>query len=132
MSLKDTEMISKLKTDVCNCSTPAINGFLDTHDPIYCSKGNSIVKTFLLSYEILLAEKPLITWPGDICLSWRKTKKITGYFFGSFDTEHLEQVLQVIPEKCWRMVLFNDCDGNKMTRDGSTFTYERFPEGSGS
>jgi len=121
-----------LMIDVCNCSTPAIKGFLDTQDPIYCSKGNSIVKTFLVSYDILVAEKPVITWPGYICLSWRKTKKITGYFFGSFDTEHLEQVLQVTPEECWRIVLFNDCDGNKMTRDGSTFTYERSPEGSGS
>ncbi|EFX64999.1 hypothetical protein DAPPUDRAFT_117655 [Daphnia pulex] len=54
-------------------------------------------------------------WSADLCMTWRKTRTTSGYFFGSFDTIDTMVTSVTTVDECRQLVKSHVCDGNKMT-----------------
>jgi hypothetical protein len=117
---------------VCDCGRAEVIGLMDVQQPSYCDKTVTMVNPVTINYDFYVVQEPHSVWTGDMCMTWRKERKITGYFFGSFDTIDTMSVLTTTPSECARMVETRECAGNKMTQqDTDVYTYDKTPTGVG-
>ena len=89
---------------VCDCGRAEVIGLMDVQQPSYCDKTVTMVNPVIINYDFYVVQEPHSVWTGDMCMTWRKERKIMGYFFGSFDTIYTMSVLTTTPSECARMV----------------------------
>ena len=66
---------------VCDCGRAEVIGLMDVQQPSYCDKTVTMVNPVITNYDFYVVQEPHSVWTGDMCMTWRKERKITGYFF---------------------------------------------------
>ena len=85
---------------ICNCQKPTLKGIIDFTDPNYCSINNPEISSVNGSYQLLTKNTIEWTTKGFLCMQWIKEKKVTGYFFGSYDTVFRTVAKEVSETEC--------------------------------
>ena len=122
-----------LNMTVCDCGQAEVIGLMDIQQPAYCDKKLNNLQPIVDKYEFYIKEEPHTTWKGHLCMSWIKERKITGFFFGSYDTIDSMSIQTISETECKEMVETHDCAGNVMEETSpNLFSYKASPMGEGS
>jgi hypothetical protein len=101
---------------VCDCGRAEVIGLMDIQLPSYCNDKITSNQSVIESYNFFVTEEPHTVWNADLCMTWKKTRTTTGYFFGSFDTIDTMTTSVTTTEECRQLVNTHVCDGNTMTK----------------
>ena len=85
-----------------------------------------------MDYQLWKQRKPEIIFKAYACTAWLSKKKVVESFLGQTDTTFPSEPLVVSEEECLMMSIHKDCKGNKMMKDGKSFTFKGLPVGEGS
>ena len=64
---------------VCDCGRAEVIGLMDVQQPSYCDKTVTMVYPVIINYDFYVVQEPHSVWTGDMCMTWRKERKITGH-----------------------------------------------------
>ena len=121
--------------DTCDCSNPVTIGLLNLSETSLCSSAAKNPSKINVKYQIFRYNAADNSGPGYVCMKWKSTKKIVGYFFRSFDTTYDKTEIPMTKSECWDMVEKLSCpdpitgSSNPMSHDGDTWSYIKNPEG---
>jgi hypothetical protein len=80
--------INSQQFDTCDCSNPVTIGLLDLSETSLCSSAAKNPSKINVKYQVFRYNAADNSGPGYVCMKWKSTKKIVGYFFHSFDTTY--------------------------------------------
>lgn len=80
------QTVTALNITICDCQQTEVVGLMDIKQPSYCNRELKKKEPVIDRYNFFITEQPHTRWKGHRCMSWVKERKITGYFFGSYDT----------------------------------------------
>ena len=127
------QVATALNITVCDCKHADIIGLMDIQQPAYCDAKFIKQKPVIEKYEFYITEEPHTTWKGHLCMTWLKERKVTGYFFGAFDTVDSMNIQTISVNECKNLIETHDCDGNKMEETSqNVFSYKASPKTKGS
>lgn len=127
------QMAWTLNITTCDCTQAEVMGLMDIQQPAYCDKKLKNLQPVVDKYEFYINEEPHATWKGHLCMAWLKERKVTGYFFGSYDTIDSMSIQTISEIECKKLVEVHDCDGNVMEETSpNLFSYKASPTGEGS
>jgi hypothetical protein len=119
-----------MEITTCDCDNPVFIGVIDSDEPDLCRE--PLEDDYVdVVYEVIEQVEPPLTNIGYLCRQWLRQKKITGYFFGGYDTVFQETPYETTPEECLRMASTKQCAGNSMVTQGRTASFNKPPEGEG-
>ena len=131
--LGSIQMVAALNITICDCQQTEVVGLMDIKQPSYCNSEIKKKQPIVDRYNFYITEQPHTKWKGHLCMAWVKERKITGYFFGSYDTIDTMRILTLSAEECRKMMFTHECDGNAMKETkANTFAYTASPHGEGS
>ena len=117
---------------VCNCDKPITKGILDFEHPKYCDTIEEEERIDNVMYKLYIKDVNEWTGEGYSCMQWEKTKKVVGYFFGSYDTTFYTEPKDVTREECLKTVTQPYmCGNNRMNHDNGVYSFEQSPDGDG-
>ena len=127
------QMGTALNITACNCEHAEVIGLMDIQQPAYCDDKIKNQKPVIDKYEFFITEEPHTTWKGHLCMIWLKERKVTGFFFGSYDTVDSMSIKTVSTAECKNLIDTHDCDGNRMEETSPRlFSYKASPKTVGS
>ena len=127
------QVATALNITVCDCSHADVIGLMDIQQPAYCDAKFIKQKPIVEKYEFYITEEPHTTWKGHLCMAWLKERKVTGYFFGSYDTIDSMSIQSVSVNECRNLIDTHDCAGNRMEETSQNlFSYKASPKTEGS
>ncbi|EFX65165.1 hypothetical protein DAPPUDRAFT_117510 [Daphnia pulex] len=113
---------------VCDCGRAEVIGLMDIQLPSYCNDKITSNQSVIESYNFFATEEPHTVWNADLCMTWKKERTTTVYFFGSFDTIDTLSTSVTTTEECRQLVNSHVCEGNKMTKlNENVFEYKGSP-----
>ena len=127
--------INSQQFDTCDCSNPVTISLLDLSETSLCSSAAKNPSKINVKYQVFRYNAADNSGPGYVCMKWKSTKKIVGYFFHSFDTTYDKIEIPITKSECWDMVEKLSCPDpisgstNTMLHDGDTWSYIKNPEG---
>ena len=124
---------SAIIIDTCDCKNAHFIGVLN-HDPDpSCQSELQRRNKTTVEYKIWKQRKPEIIYKAFVCTAWLSKKKVVESFLGQTDTTFpRSEPIIVTEEECQLMSLHKDCKGNKMIKDGRSFSFKGAPVGEGS
>ncbi len=127
------QVATALNISVCDCKNAEIIGLMDIQQPAYCDSNLKSQLPVIDKYEFYITEEPHVTWKGHLCMAWLKERKVTGYFFWSYNTVDSMSIQTMSAIECQSLVETHDCAGNKMEETSqNTFSYKASPKNEGS
>ena len=117
---------------VCDCGRAEVIGLMDVQLPSYCDSKITSDRAVMEDYNFFVTEEPHRRWSADMCMTWRKERTTTGYFFGAFDTIDSMSTSVTTTEECKQLVNSHMCDGNKMNEiSKNSYEYKGSPKEKG-
>ena len=116
-----------LNITVCSCERPVYVGIIDIGLPQACKDKSEIGFVKPIEYDEITRHEEPVKANGYMCRTWNRTKSVTSFFFGGWNTEASENERNTSVDECVRMFEEKKCGPNGMIKHDDYWSYIKEP-----